>query len=297
MNSSNVIKIKNIIDLERNEYLNYKDSFVVSRVRDLSLFKHPCHLDAVTIMVCLEGEIEVSINLKKYVLRKNSVLLNYSENIIELHKAEKVHAYAIIISSDYVNQFSLEQYPHQYYSLQDYWDNEVFNVPNNEIKVLGSYLSIFRRSLTSDALMDNELIKQLSRAFFTHILLLQKGYCDSQKNENKLSKNSYAILKKFNELVSSHHAQERKLSFYADKMCITSKYLSQVIEKTSGKKATDWISEYVVIEAKSLLRYSGKNIQEISQQLNFPSQSSFGKYFKSQTGLSPTEFMSKCNDN
>ena len=60
--------------------------------------------------------------------------------------------------------------------------------------------------------------------------------------------------------------------------------------KTSGKKATDWISEMVILEAKSLLKYSGMNIQQIAHQLNFPSQSAFGKYFKCQVGITPSEF-------
>ena len=68
-------------------------------------------------------------------------------------------------------------------------------------------------------------------------------------------------------------------------------YLSTVVKNYTGKTAGDWIDEYVILEAKSLLRFSGLNIQQIAYQLNFPTQSAFGKYFKNKTGLSPKRFM------
>mgnify|MGYP003297548408 CR=1 FL=1 len=62
-------------------------------------------------------------------------------------------------------------------------------------------------------------------------------------------------------------------------------------EQTSGKKATEWICDFVIMEAQSLLRYSGLSVHEISERLNFPSQSAFGKYFKYQVGVSPSDFL------
>ena len=60
--------------------------------------------------------------------------------------------------------------------------------------------------------------------------------------------------------------------------------------KATGRSAAAWIDECVILEAKNLLRFSGKNIQQIAYELNFSNQSSFGKYFKHLTGMSPSEF-------
>ncbi len=69
--------------------------------------------------------------------------------------------------------------------------------------------------------------------------------------------------------------------FYARRLNITPKYLSTVSKDVSGKTAARWIDEAVILEAKSLLRYSGMSIQEIAYHLNFSTQSFFGKYFNS----------------
>ena len=81
--------------------------------------------------------------------------------------------------------------------------------------------------------------------------------------------------------------------FYADKLCLTPKYLSSVIHEVSGKFAGEWIDDHVVTLAKSLLTSSMKTIQEISYDLNFTTPSSFTKYFKRITGDTPREYRNR----
>lgn len=94
----------------------------------------------------------------------------------------------------------------------------------------------------------------------------------------------------FLRLVQQNFRQHRFLEFYADKMKITPKHLSRTVKQQTGQSATDWIERIVTLEAKVLLRSSTLNIKEITDYLNFPTQSFFSKYFKKVTGQSPTEF-------
>ena len=80
------------------------------------------------------------------------------------------------------------------------------------------------------------------------------------------------------------------MEFYADKMCLTPKYLSKVIKEKSSKSASEWIDNYVTLEARALLKSTNMTIRQISDELNFPSQSFFGKYFKRHQGMSPKEY-------
>lgn len=91
-------------------------------------------------------------------------------------------------------------------------------------------------------------------------------------------------------LVQLHHTHERSIAFYADKLFISPKYLSHIIKEATGRSAAAWIDEFVILEAKNMLRFSNKNIQQVAYALNFNTQSSFGKYFKHITGMSPTEY-------
>ena len=98
------------------------------------------------------------------------------------------------------------------------------------------------------------------------------------------------VMAKFVLAVSENFRTERQVSFYAEKICITPKHLSAVVKDLTGKTASDWIERYVILEAKMLLKSTDLTIQEISNRLNFTNQSFFGKYFKHQTGYSPSEY-------
>jgi AraC-like DNA-binding protein len=91
-------------------------------------------------------------------------------------------------------------------------------------------------------------------------------------------------------LVQENFREHRFLDFYAKKLEITAKHLSRTVKNQTGYTAVEWIERYVILEAKVLLKSSNLNIQQISDELNFPSQSFFGKYFKKLTGLSPKEY-------
>lgn len=98
------------------------------------------------------------------------------------------------------------------------------------------------------------------------------------------------IADRFIRLVQEHFRTERFLDFYATKLDITPKHLSRTIKQQTGTSAVDWINRFVILEAKVMLRSSNLNVQQIAEELNFPSQSFFGKYFKKATGISPKDY-------
>ena len=99
-----------------------------------------------------------------------------------------------------------------------------------------------------------------------------------------------SVVTKFLSLVSEYHVSERTVIFYADKMCLTPKYLSKLIKNATGRSAPEWIDSFVILEAKSMLKYSPMPIKEIVSRLNFPNQSVFHKFFKAHTGMTPNEY-------
>lgn len=88
-------------------------------------------------------------------------------------------------------------------------------------------------------------------------------------NKKKKLPHKEDIFKQFLKLVETHHYKERDISFYAEKLCLTPKYLSSIIRDVSGELAGNWIDNYVIIEAKALLISSNLTIQEICYKLNF----------------------------
>ncbi len=113
----------------------------------------------------------------------------------------------------------------------------------------------------------------------------------SMSNKSDVIRSNADVLsKQFLELVKENFRKERQLKFYADALCITPRYLSRVVKECTGSSAADWIERYVVLEARALLKSTTMTIQQISDELNFPSQTFFGKYFKRRVGMSPKDY-------
>lgn len=98
------------------------------------------------------------------------------------------------------------------------------------------------------------------------------------------------IVYKFTLALLRYHGREREVAFYAGKQCLTRRYFSTIIKEKTGESALQWIVKKVITEAKHMLEESDLSVKEIAMQLNFPTQSFFGKYFKQYTGMSPTEY-------
>ena len=165
-------------------------------------------------------------------------------------------------------------------------EHPVISLSDEELDVMKTYYGMFRKIVSQKENPHRlEIVKHLTLAFFYHTgSQLHKPILEEKKSKQE------QLLERFFDCVQTHYKRERGVDFYADKLCLTPKYLSTAIRQTSGKTAGEWIDEYVVLEAKALLKSTNMTIQQISDELNFPSQSFFGKFFKRVTGMSPKEY-------
>jgi AraC-like DNA-binding protein len=98
------------------------------------------------------------------------------------------------------------------------------------------------------------------------------------------------IFESFLTLLAKHCKEEHEVSFYAEKLCITPQYLSLTLKEQSGRSAGRWIRNALMVEAKGMLKLPRTSVQEVANRLNFNDQSTFGKFFRKHTGLSPIAF-------
>lgn len=150
------------------------------------------------------------------------------------------------------------------------------------------YESLSERAKDPTHFFRRESVLLLLRIFYLDIYNDYYGKSHLAKGESDLGKSKLAH--DFFCLIMQHYREHKDVAFYADKLCITSKYLSMVIKEASGKTAKDWIVEYTILEIKAMLKNSTMNIQEISIKTNFANQSSLGRFFRKHTGMTLTEY-------
>lgn len=98
------------------------------------------------------------------------------------------------------------------------------------------------------------------------------------------------VFNRFLELVNKYAVHERSCTFYADRLCLTSRYLSTLVRQASGRTVMDWVNEAVMQEAKLMLCHTDKLVYQIADELNFPNASFFCKYFRRMTGMTPKDY-------
>lgn len=248
----------------------------------------PIRVLGLTIGLCLEGEGEVGIGVKKYRFTKNSLmLLNPNQYVHSLSSSAPVKILAIGCNLELIEAIM----PKISGLLPLLIHNPIESVSQltdeNSLEIQ-EYMKLIGRKLDlADSPMKRIKISNLVQALLCEII--EKHYGSTEAAERPQTRKE-ELLSKFIIEVLQNFRSERSVAFYADRLCVSPKYLSAVAKDITGHTASELIDHYVIMEAKIMLAESAMTIQEISNKLNFANQSFFGKYFKHLTGHSPSAF-------
>lgn len=246
----------------------------------------PFKIDMTIALICLGGSARIRVNMKEYRLQAQTTTIILYDQIGQL--VEHSHDFdckTIAMSRDFSNAlFTNIGDIHPLYSKVA--DTAVMNIENGG-NVFGRYYSLVADLVRSPRTeFKLEAAKHLTLAMFYGYSYEQHGISEEGAGRNRRKE----LYTNFLELLRTNYKQHRDLTFYASALCITPKYLSQVVREVSGRSAMLCIEEYVITECKALLSSTTMTIQQIADAMNFPSQSVFGKYFKRVVGVSPKEY-------
>ena len=117
----------------------------------------------------------------------------------------------------------------------------------------------------------------------------QRSICSREMEKMDPDETSARVFMRFLTLVQQNCRREREVAWYADRLCVTPKYLSAVCKHQSGKTASDWITEHVIEDIRYYLKSTDLSIKQICNQLGFSNSSFFGKYVKEHFGMTPLQ--------
>ena len=255
-----------------------------------TLGNYPALIDGFSAIIMASGSAVVAIDTEEYEVVPDTIVFFSPDRVIRtVASTSDAAAYFVACSKSFINEIQIDLSA----SLPVYMrfgKQPCLRVTPQDTHEIRQVFQLIKTILASDK---EHYRQEIIRCLFTAVFyIITELNMREQKNTVKLGRGE-VIYEEPMKLVRQHSKQERNVRFYARRLNITPKYLSTVSKDVSGKTAARWIDEAVILEAKSLLRYSGMSIQEIAYHLNFSTQSFFGKYFKQHTGYSPSRFKRK----
>lgn len=256
----------------------------------MKLFRFPTRINALGVLFCSKGSISISSDLEHHVINPRSMFVCPPGSIVQIESEQDAAVHFIFCEKEFVNRVHLDQ-KQLLHLFMEVRTTPCLQLDDSEWSSINHTLEeIFTEGRSGrEDLFSAEIMYSLFRALAYRISRVIDDRMKTRKETPSLPRHT-AYFNAFIEELSHNYMQERSVGFYADRLHLTPKYLTTLLRTTTGRTATQWIDDYVVLEAKNLLKYSSMNIQEVAYYLHFPNQSFFGKYFKQHTGMTPSAY-------
>ena len=288
----NSFTLAELIDLagEQRQGL-MRECITASSDSQMQVFRFPCRIDAFIIGVGTEGETSVSFNLHEFRLKKDSMFIFTPKNILQVNSQQYFKADVIAISPDFMRRINIDIKNMIPLFLKFVENPTLALTPEESRSMRGMIAQIERETRGPETHFSFDIVSGLIAATIYKVGDIMYHYlAEHPEGQNNSHNRAEEYFKQFTHLLGEHFREEHSVGFYARQLCITPKYLTTLIKRISGQSVSEWIDNYVILEAKTLLKYSTMSIQEIAYYLNFPNQSFFGSYFKRNTGMSPSQY-------
>jgi hypothetical protein len=292
---SKILKIKNVGDY--SHYLGYTDQHPLVSVIDyaeVSPIRHSLNNYSVYgIFFHDESDIDLAYGCGKYDYKKGTVICVAPGQIGgKEDNGERVMltGWALLFHPDLLHGTPLEK-TIKHYSFFDYRINEALHMTDEEHNI---FVSLMRQ-------MRDELHKrhdELQNAIIVGYIELVLNFCQRFYNRQFITRKleNSDILMKFDSLLRSYYEEKKQLQlgiptvqYCADKLCMSSNYFGDLIKKTTGETASNYIRQYIIRQAKNEL-VTGAPIAQVAYELGFEYPQHLSRMFKKQVGLTPSEY-------
>jgi len=277
----------NIISTSNKLKVSENNPFIVGETNLEYFLDRPRRLDGGGIFICLSGQAEITVNMKSCQVGKNMQVIALPNDLLTLVKKDSDFKMFCLVFTE------------------ELFDEACFRMGSD---LFGFLRENFCALLPEYAIENNRhyfyqmehLYQDLENRFRNRIAInyIQSYFLNSYdkifrlhtQTEIKEADRQNDLFKKFVSLVQAYCTQTREVTFYANELSISTRYLTAIVQKNKKVPAKAFIDNCVMQEIKLLLHTTDLTIQEIADKLNFPDQSYLGRYFKKQTGISPKEY-------
>lgn len=261
---------------------------LTDRINEAPIPQSSTRLNFILMAMCKKGKAQYSIDTRQQVVKPGDLMFVSERHVIDNYEASPdFECLCIMLTTEYYHGF-VQDVKNVSSLLLFSMNNPVVPLTNKEIQVFTNYFETIREKMADTSHhYRSPLIKALLLAMFYD---MSNVIYRVERQGNRKHTRAEAIFANFIRLLEENFRTQHRVSWYAEQLCITPKYLSEIVKKISLRTSNEWIDSYVILEARVLLKNTTKSIKEITDELNFPNQSFLGKYFKEHVGVSPSEY-------
>lgn len=261
---------------------------LTDRISEAPIPQSSTRLNFILMAMCKKGKAQYSIDTRQQMVKPGDLMFVSERHVIDNYEASPdFECLCIMLTTEYYHGF-VQDVKNVSSLLLFSMNNPVVPLTSKEIQVFTNYFETIREKMADTSHhYRSPLIKALLLAMFYD---MSNVIYRVERQGNRKHTRAEAIFANFIRLLEENFRTQHRVSWYAEQLCITPKYLSEIVKKISLRTPNEWIDSYVILEARVLLKNTTKSIKEITDELNFPNQSFLGKYFKEHVGVSPSEY-------
>lgn len=246
------------------------------------------------VFVPLRGELDLIVNGQKASFKQGQIFTSYPDvEMIYSHATPDTQYLLFVIYPDMLKsiyddimlKYDITNFQHGYI---------ISDVTENSLRqIVRLYNELKRECIHDDYTYRDTVIKNLLDLLVikVHVINNLQDNLDTDPDSRQ-----YVVYQKFLKLLNEYADKERTVQFYADELQISPKYLSYVTIQYTGKNASQWIGEYVVVKARTLISVHHKSTAEVAELLHFENTNSFNRFFKRVSNITPREYIKQLKE-
>ena len=245
-------------------------------------------------VLTLRGEASVRVNDVDYTLREHDLLICQPNDLLEnLTRSADYECHCVCVSPAYMRQ--IVPLAENAWAIKFLFkERPVYALNEREAAVFCQYYDQMRSKGYLPADVRKKVIDTLMLALIYELRQILRT--KTRTPDPRPFTSAEYLFKQFMDMLESAYPKERSVTFYAERLHVTPKYLSAVCRQVSQLTASQLINRYVRNDIEYLMKHSLKSVKEIAFELGFPNLSFFGKYVKKHWGLSPKKLREKFLD-
>lgn len=274
---------------EQVPVIDFHKDFMIARVDDQDrLYDYPHRMTQGIFVFCLSGECTFQFNLAEYKVKARDFIMIPPGSILQFqNRSAAYRSYVILFSSAFLNSVDLVRGSFFFSIIAA--EHPVLPLSERDAVLLNDYCSLLQRIYDRiHPEMEPAIVRHMLISLFYSVssLCRQRYNVKEAVPFNRLED----LYHRLGRLIMEHYKTERTVAFYADKLCLSPRYLSFLVKKVSGRLVSDLIDRAVILDAQLQLKSTDRTIQQIADDLNFANPSFFSKFFKRHTGLTPRQY-------